>query len=236
VEQVEEREADAEQEQQVGVEARHGLVDDELDVEGEGEGERLDHHREGEDLQHRALQAGEARPEAAQPHRGPVGDGAEAWCGGKLEGDPGEVRGHLRRREMHPAPGRVEHGEAPAPDALEHDEVVQVPVQDRRQRDAAEPFGLEPQRAAAEIELPGDVHQVAQPRPLERKAEALAHGVEVDPVAMMPRDHRQAGQPALGCLALQDGFQCGVRSTGRLKAAFSISTFSTEERTQPSLA
>ena len=62
---------------------------------------------------------------------------------------------------------------------------------------------LEPQRPRGEADPVGDADQVLQRRALEREAEAAAQRGRVGVLAVVARDHREAGEAAFGGLGLQ---------------------------------
>ncbi len=100
------------------------------------------------------------------------------------------------------AAGRIEHDETVAANRLQHDEMIHVPMQDRGKGNVFQAFGFEPQGPGTERKLFGDLHQVAQARARERRAEPLPHGVQVDLVAVVLGHHGQRRQTALVRFAL----------------------------------
>jgi hypothetical protein len=71
-------------------------------------------------------------------------------------------------------------------------------VQDARRRELAELAQLEPERARLQPELPGDRDEARERGPLERGGEAAAQLAQVGALPVVGRDHRQAGEAALG--------------------------------------
>ena len=87
---------------------------------------------------------------------------------------------------------------------LENHEVVHVPVHDRRERQAAQVVQLETQRPARQMHLVGDLDETPERDALQRHGVTAPQCVQVNAMAMVGGDHGQAGEPALGCLGLQD--------------------------------
>jgi len=91
-----------------------------------------------------------------------VGLGLEAGGGPEFEGHAGEVLGEFLPREGSQAYRGIVDDDALAPDAFEHDEMVEIPMQDRGRVDLAERGQLDAQRAGGEAELIGDLHQALE--------------------------------------------------------------------------
>ncbi|HSN97266.1 MAG TPA: hypothetical protein VLS89_03175 [Candidatus Nanopelagicales bacterium] len=101
------------------------------------------------------------------------------------------------------ASGRVVNHEAPPTDALEYDEMVQIPVQDARRYELWELVQLEPQRAGRQAERVCGTHEILEGRALLRHAEAAAQLYQTHTAPVIPDDHREAGEAALRSLGLQ---------------------------------
>ena len=95
--------------------------------------------------------------------------------------------------------------DAAAPDRLQHDEVIAVPVQDRRRADMGE-IGeiIDAEAPHIEAQLVGDTGQVGKAEAAPRRAVLAAEIGQVEPVTVPVRDHRHAGDPALAIGLLQD--------------------------------
>ena len=87
--------------------------------------------------------------------------------------------------------------------AFEHDEMIEVPVEDGRLLQLVEFVDLEPYCARRQLELGGDPHQMLERHPLDRGREALAQSRQGDAMAVMVGDHRQRGEAAFGGLGLE---------------------------------
>ena len=161
-------EAQRQQEQEIAVARNDGAVDDPLHEEGRGQHDRLEREGEHQDL-------GEARPQAVlsgdqrgerqrrlpAPRRERSG-----WL--QLERHAGEVPSGFRERQASiPARG-IGDADLALRGARQHDEVVQVPVQDAGQAQRDEFVELQAQRAAGEVQAPRDGDQVPERRALAR--------------------------------------------------------------------
>ena len=86
--------------------------------------------------------------------------------------------------------------------AAQHDEVVEIPMQDGGRAESWQCVDVGAQRTGRESELPREIHQAPQRGASERHREPLSHAVQVDVVTEVARDHDQAGERALrsfGC-------------------------------------
>ncbi len=180
------------------------LVDDELHLERRNESGDLERCREHEHLQQRTGRACDPRPQHRQLHRCLGGDGLETLGPRNLQDHAGEVLGELLQAYMPYAEGRIVDGRRFTAERLENNEVTEVPVQNGRQVHLAERAQLHPQGAGGEAELIGNAHDAAERRARERHGEALPQAVEVDVVAVEPRDHGHAGEPAFRRLGGDD--------------------------------
>ena len=87
---------------------------------------------------------------------------------------------------------------------LEHDEMVQIPVHDRRQGQPAQIVQLKAKRPAGQMHLVGDLDQTPERHALQRHRVAAPQRVQVNAMAMVGGDHGQTGEAALGRFRLQD--------------------------------
>ena len=144
---VEQPEAQRKHHEQVRVAARDHLVHGDLHVERGGDHQHLEDGREHEDLDQRVGEAAQPAPEGGEGQPGPLVLRREALGRRDLQRDAGQVLRCLGDRVALLAGGGVVHHDAPAGDRLQDHEVVQVPVQDRRQ--AQLPRGGRARSAAA---------------------------------------------------------------------------------------
>ncbi|CAJ6390383.1 Uncharacterised protein [Burkholderia pseudomallei] len=197
-------EAEREHGQQVAVGADDHLVDHPLQKERRHEREHFERDREHEDLAERARQPGHGAEQLAQLHGGRCFARLEAARRPQLERNAGERARHFLERQLAHALRRIVNDRVLAADFLQHDEVVEVPVQHAGHAQLAELLEIELQRARAEIEALRDVDHAAQTRALERHGKARAHRREVDVVTVKACNHREARKAAFGGFGLQD--------------------------------
>ena len=145
--------ADQQDGEQARVALADRLIDDELDEEGCQQGQELDHQREHENLGERTPEVAEAAPQIGEP-RGDLGiDRFERGGRGQLERDAGEVGAQLGDRDAAAATGRIDDRRDPAGDALQHYEMVHIPVQDGGLLKLVELVQLEPDRARCKLQI-----------------------------------------------------------------------------------
>ena len=135
--------------------------------------------------------------------------GCEAFGRRQFKSDAGQMLGRDGQRiGLHPD-GGVMNDDTLAADRLQDHEVVQVPVDDRRQGQQPDVVQLEAKRATRQVHLVCHLDQSAKRHPLQRHRMAAAQRVQVDPMPVVGRDHRQACKPALRRLGLHNTWQPG---------------------------
>ena len=140
-------EADDQRDQQVAVGARQHAVDDPLQEEGRQQREGFERQRQHEDLRQRPAEPVDPAEQPAQADALSLDHRLEVGRRRQFERHPGEMPRQLGQRQPpHAARRIVDLGHA-APHRLQHDEMVQVPVQHAGQLAAA--ADARPRRAAA---------------------------------------------------------------------------------------
>ena len=196
-------EADPERDQQLAVGAHQHAVDHPLQQEGRQQHEAFERQRKREDLQQRALQAGDRPEQLRQAHALALLARREADRGRELQRHAAEMaRGLVETHAAHAVRRVVDHHVART-HLAQHDEVVQVPVQHAGQLQLRQLVELGPHRACIELQALGQAQQVGGRAALERQREAAPQVRQIGFETMPRRDHRQARQPAFGRLALQ---------------------------------
>ena len=100
---------------------------------------------------------------------------------------------------------RIHYTDGAATGPLEHDEVIQRPVEDGRGVQLPELAKFQAHRTTAESQTLGKVLQPAQARTPLGNAQPGTMLVQGSPVAMMRGYHGDAREPALRTVGLQDG-------------------------------
>ena len=192
--------------------ARHDLVHRELHVERRGDHQQLEDHREDEDLhQRRARCPCSFAPEGREGSRAVSSFGVKPSAGDELQRDAGQVLRRLGQREVcSPAAGSWITIPARG-DGLSTTKWFMSQCRIAGRPAAARCVELEAQRSARQVQLVRHLDQPAQRHALQRDRMPAAQRVQVDAVAVVAGDHRQAGEPALGRLGLQDVRQAASR-------------------------
>jgi hypothetical protein len=138
--------------QELIVEPGDGFVDHELQVRRGCQRENLEHHRQHECLDERAVPADEAAPKIAQLGARPQLLRLEIARGRDLESNPGEMLRYLRERQTPHAQRGIVNDDPASVHRLERHEMVQVPVQDARQRQLPQVLQFQAQGPAPEVE------------------------------------------------------------------------------------
>ena len=129
--------------------------------------------------------------------------------------DAGEVVGDFGKRQPALADSRIKDRDLRLADLGQHDEMVQVPVQDARQFQLAQILHVQPQRPGRESQLLGDLDQVAELGALERQREPAAHLRQADAHPVRIGHHGQGSEAALGGLGLNDRLHALLRRENR---------------------
>jgi hypothetical protein len=99
-----------------------------------------------------------------------------------------------------------------AADASEHDEVSEVPMQDAWEAQPAKIFDLQSDRPRGELESTGKIDDRGERRSLCGYREPAPQCRNVDALPVVGRDHREAGEPTLGGLGLQQSRQTSAEA------------------------
>ena len=91
-----------------------------------------------------------------------------------------------------------------APDVCHDHEMIEIPVEDRRERELREVVQLEPHGSGSQMEVRRDLDEGSEGRSFERDRVMLPETGQVGAMAMKRRDHCQTREAALGPLRLQD--------------------------------
>jgi len=151
--------------------------------DGQREAEQLHQRRDDRDLHDRAL-ATEDPPEVVPPDVGVASPaGPEDLARRQDQRDPGELPAELLPIDQPASDGRVDDSHALARDAIEHDEVIERPVQNRASRKCFERFRLELHPSAEETVPEGGV---------EDRGCARTAGSGTDPLADFRQLHDAA--------------------------------------------
>jgi hypothetical protein len=128
----------------------------------------------------------------------------EARVRGELQCDAGEVLRYFCKVQEQPAPRGVVDQRLAAAEAGEHDEVVEVPVQEAGRLQRTQAVQVEAQGAAAHPQPFRHVHQLAEGRAIGGNGEAQAHLAQAHVLPVVGGDHREAGEAAFGRSRLED--------------------------------
>ncbi len=198
---------------------------------------QLDQQREQQDLDERRRDSWRAWLHRSLSRvRVRASIGLNSGARGQLERDAGEMAAELGERDLPAAHGGIEDRGVARVGAFQHDEMIEVPVQDRGLLQLVELVDLEPHRARRQLEIGGDPHQMLERRALDRGRVALAQPGQVDPMAVMAGDHRQRGEAAFGGLRLQQRLHAprpGPFDRAHRPIARSIGSNSTSHRLPP---
>ena len=163
--------------------------------------------RQGKNLRGCGRSADNARPQIGQAWPDAVALRFEVGRGRELQRHAGEVVRHLGQRHDAQANAGIVDFRPPAPHTFEHDEMVEIPVQDGGRLQPVQLLQIDPQRPSGELQLARDLDDLLQRCPARAQQKARAQTVEVGVVAVKARDHGQAGEAALRHLGLQDNGQ-----------------------------
>ena len=180
------------------------MVDHPLHEQRAGDREHLDRQGEGEQLSERAPQPDDAPQYRAQANTRRLLCGRQLTHRRQLECDAREMPRHRGHRQAAHPDRRVVNHDPVARDLGEHDEVVQIPMQDARRAQLAQFVQLQAQRARREPEPLGHADQVLQAGALQRDRQAPPQLGDLAGLAVVADDHRQACDAAFGSLGLHD--------------------------------
>ncbi len=170
-----------------------------------GRGEREDVEREGREQDHaeRAPRAAEEIDVALSRDGGPRAR-AERLAGRQLEADPGEALVEVTRGDASSSGGRVDEEDLRRRVPLEDEEVVHLPVEDRRHVDGREVRRLEAPATGLQAVTPRRDHDVLRVGAVARHAAGLTKLGQRRVVPEVGQHHRQRGRAALDRLHLRD--------------------------------
>ncbi len=187
---------------------RQHLVDEAAHEPGECQPRRHEYQAEHDGDRDRAPQAGHVPRERAQ-HRGRLAAGREFRPALEREHHAGESLVELRGIDPAPAHGRVVQVRAAVAEALEDDEVVEVPEEDGRQRQRGEVGRLLAKAPRHEPVAARRTQQSAGLAAVARHAAVGAQHLQRHVAAVVGEHHRERGRAALHRLDLQDGRDAG---------------------------
>ena len=90
------------------------------------------------------------------------------------------------------------------PEALDHDEVIEIPEDDEREGEFAQILRLAPEAARDEAVFERRAEHAVRPAAVARYAAANTQFLERHPASVVGEDHRQTGCAALGRFHLED--------------------------------
>nr|GEU28405.1 hypothetical protein [Tanacetum cinerariifolium] len=190
--------------QQVAVGRHDHVIDHPLQKKRPDQGKDLERQRQHQDLGKRPCQSRDASHQTAQLDTRDLIAGLKTRARPQLERDARKGLRHLGHGDLAHAERRVVHHDGLGSDLLEHDKVVEVPVQDARQAQFGQVVQFQLEGARLECQLARDAHHVRQLGALERDGKLAPQGSHIGPVAVVGADHPEAGQPAFRRLGLQD--------------------------------
>src|SRR6516165_4048309 len=95
-------------------------------------------------------------------------------------------------------------------DRLQNHKMVHIPVHDRRHLQALEVIEFEAHRSADETHLACYLDQGPERGSFQRHRMATPECIQVDAVAVIRANHRQAGEPAFSGLGLLDNWEAAM--------------------------
>src|SRR5690606_27753550 len=148
----EQREAERKRREQIEVRGRQRVVDDPLQVERAHGYEDFDDGREHQNLTEGSVEPGDAAHQRSQPNRCALLAPGELGPGPELERDPRERARCFLAREL-AFPGRgVVHDQRVSSCSLQHDEVIEIPVENTGRSEMAELVEVETYGSSGETE------------------------------------------------------------------------------------
>ena len=197
-------------EHQIHVAAGQALIDHELQIQGAEQRARLHEQRQQQDQRHASRgAAGETHQIAqAQAARGRCVDGAAGRT--QLDGDAGEMAVEFLEWVLSDPHGRIMDNHVTAAAFLQHDEMVEIPMQNRRSVQPFDIFEFEFQRAGLEPRRCRRPCQMFQRGAEGGQIAAFADRTDVGDASEMADDHRQAGQAAFVGLGLENHRQAAA--------------------------
>ena len=121
----------------------------------------------------------------------------------QFQGNTAEGARHFGERHLAPPAGGVNNHNMLPPDRLQHDKMVQIPVQHTGQAQLAQLVQIQAQRAACQLQAPCHIHQLLQRRAFQRRGEAAAQREHIEAVSVKTAHHAEAGEAAFRRFILQ---------------------------------
>ena len=203
-------EAQPQRDEQVAVGTDQHPVHHPLQQERRQQGQQFQRQRQAEDLHQRALQPGDATQQLPPAQRRCRLSGSEVGPRPQLQRHAGEVARQLAQRQAATAMRRVVNDGVAAADLGQHDEMIEVPVQDARQMELRQMRRFGPQRPAGQPQVGTHADQVRHRRPLQRERKARPQLGQIVMGTECAGHHRQAGQAAFRTFGLQDDGHAGA--------------------------
>ncbi len=197
-------EADAEHRQQVAIAPDDNAIDHQLQEERRRDRQHFQHQRQQQHLRDRTLQSG------GRTHQLPRADlfalVALLEPGGRrhLHRHAGVMVRRFGDLQHAPPARRIVDRDRVAVHVRQHDKMVHVPVQDRRQLQLRQRLERDLDSARGHSHHFGDRADVLQRDALHRRREPHSHAAQISAETVITGDHRDARDAALGRFALQN--------------------------------
>jgi len=143
-------------------------------------------------------------PEGGKWEPGPFVVRYKAFQWRQFKRDASQMLGCLHNWKKPLAESRIVDLDPSSLDCLQDHKMVHIPVHNRRQLQLSEVTKLEAQRSARKLHLGRHLNHGLERNPFQRHRMATPERVQVDAVAVVGTNHRQAGEPAFSCLGLPD--------------------------------
>ena len=128
----------------------------------------------------------------------------EVHGGNQFERDSGETRGYALQAERTCARGGVVQFDLRPAYLAQHDEMIEVPMQNRGYAQIPNFLKLDSQRSRTQSQSCRDVHQRGERDALEGDRKASPQSREIHIETMVRSDHRHARQPAFRSFGLSN--------------------------------
>ena len=200
-------EGEGEHEEEVGIELHQHLVHRQLQVERADQHEQLQDRRQNQSLNQGPLETANAGPQMVQTQPGALLGLLELLRWVEFQRDARKVRRERVSRVPPRARRRIVDNHRLRACGLQHDKMVQVPVDDGGRLHPANVLQRDLERPATHAQAVGHLHDRRQrdARRANRKTPSERRYVRLEP--MESRDHREARQAALHRFVLADDRQ-----------------------------
>jgi hypothetical protein len=189
--------------EQVVVRPRHDLVDDHARHQRHRETDEPQEQRHHDDAREQALLAHQLADVAAKPAL--LGLGLREAIGRRqLDRDAGEALAELGDRDVARAGRGIDDADAALHQLVEHHEVVELPVQDRRGLQQLDLRDVDLDAAAGEAVALGGVEDRLRRHAVAADAHRFTALGELHLAAVIAHDHAERGGAAIGPLELLD--------------------------------